>query len=306
MLSKERLNELFIHACAEGNLNAVVELYENYYLIPNLFLTKFISFFFIIDSVTEFNPHAHNNEAFLKACSNGQTKVVHFLLNNKKFVKEISETESLSEGFAIAVGLGHVNMAKNIMHFINKYQKNLDYFYNAFIKGFASACRYGKEKSVDYMLKNFPQSLQIQLSNKSSSMSLITYGFMHACEHGQTKVIDTFATNSRILPVTNFGLGFAVAIEKNMLNIVKHIMGTSIFKKHINLEKLPSLKVPDVEMMNYLMYSLNFKDKPGLMDKLNCDFNILLAEKMEIHKELNSELKNIDMVEEKSKKKLKI
>jgi hypothetical protein len=307
MFSSERLDRLFIKACEAGHLPTVAELYEDFYLRPNSLLRKFASFLFIFDhSYPKLNPHAYNNEAFVKACENGNHNVVNFLLNNKKFVNEISQTDGLSKGFNYAISLGYVDMAKTIMHFINTKQKDLNSFYHNFNQCFEIACKYGQAKSVDYILQNFPESLQIKLGKEKTAISLISYGFMSACEYGKRNVIDSFIKNPLLLSTADLRFGLAIAIEKNQLNMVKYIMNAPILKKNINIGRMPKVKVPNVEMMQYLMYGLNLKDSPNIMSKFTCDFNISLAEKMELHKELSSEINSGNTSEEKPKKKLKL
>lgn len=307
MFSSERLNRLFIKSCEVGHLPSVVELYKDFYLRPNSLLRKFASFIFIFDTYTpKLNPHAYDNEAFLNACQNGQHNIVNFLLDNKKFVNEIAQTDALSKGFNYAISLGYVDMAKTIIHFINTKQKDIEPFYKNFTQSFELACKYGQEKSVDYLLQNFPESLQIKLGKEKTAISIVSYGFMQACDNGKKNVIDSFIKNPQILPITDLRLGFAAAIEKNHLATVKQIMNSVVLKKNINMGRVPKVKVPSVEMMQYLMYDLNLKDKPDIMSKFSCEFNISLAEKMELHKELNKEMNTGNITEEKPKKKLKL
>lgn len=307
MFSSAKLDRLFIKACETGHLSSVAELYEDYYLRPNSLLRKFTSFLFLFNTpVPRLNPHAYGNKAFIKACENGNHNIVDFLLQKKKFINEICETDALSKGFNYAISLGYVNMAKTIMHFINTKQKNLEPFYNNFTQSFEIACKYGQAKSVDYLLKNFPESLQIKIDNEKNTTPLIYYGFMSACEHGRKNVVEIFLKNPQIIPMTYLRLGLSIAIEKNQLSIVKHIMNDPILKKNINMGRMPNMKVPNAEMMHYLMYELNLKDNQQIMSKLKSDFSASLAEKIEIHKQLDSEINADNVVKKKPNKKLKL
>jgi len=309
MFSSERINKLFIKACTDGDLPLVTSLYKDLYLRPNSILGKFSSFLFLSNyPYGTLNPHAYRNHAFLDTCYRGNNDVLCFLLENKKFVKNISETDALSEGFSISLKIGNVKMADLLLYFIKNNQKNYINFLDYLTEGFSHSCENGKTNSVNYVLSNLSSIiLKLRVNSSEHGVSLATYGFVKACSFGQTKVLNCFANNSFILNNCNVMLGLSAAIENGHIDAIKYMFTNNFLNKYIKLENIPTTTVSSLEMMHYLMYDLNLKDNKQVMNKFKYDFPLHLAEKIQVKNELNNELlikeNNNDV---KNKKKLKV
>lgn len=115
----------FVSACANGNLENVIKIYNKSYLEKKNLKSKILSILKISDNII-LDPHFSNDTPIDVACMYGHKEVVNFLLNDKYFINSLNKN-NLSEKVMALVKLKKNDIVKI---FIEKIDMDQYFEYN--------------------------------------------------------------------------------------------------------------------------------------------------------------------------------
>jgi hypothetical protein len=274
------LNKKFVEVCEKGDLNAVTELYNRYYIEHLTTFRKFLSFLKIAPkTIYMLDPHYDDDCALEKSSENKHYDIVKFLLNDSKFFHGVNREGNiswrLSKVLCDALEENNVEIAQLVLPLI---KNKTEAFYQSIGTSFSEACGKGNLDVIKYILKDDSinnQKFEIfeDENNTTSSCSIILNGFFNACAKGQLDVIK-FLTSGEL----NYKIDLSKLKKNNELEIREpKIMEYLIFE----------YKLDKIYYRNPIIYR-NREQKSWECD----DYVNNLFEKRDLHKELQLEIDN--------------
>lgn len=257
----EKLSQNFYIACANGDLDTVKKLYEDYDRVKSSVFSAFINLFKPI-----INPHYQEDSALLNSCSYKHHNIVEYLLNQTSFINGLNAESKIETCLSFIMKTGNLELTKQMLSLIEK-KPSLT---STISLAFNSACAKGHLDIVKYVLaeSNFNWVAYDKKTRSKEDYSLVYCGFIDACKRGQ-------------------------------LDLVKYIVDSPNLSERIDFNKFhSSLVINNIDIIRYFIFDLNIKKEDPFISKLN--LSDALANEMEkffktkeIHTEINQEINDV-------------
>ena len=286
-LNNGRMNNRFLQACRDGNLEIVKELYTKH---SKTILKNKVRYAFYklggVDSnkLAQLDPYYYNNSPLKAAFESNHYEVVEFLLTDKLFINGYNKDNNgfrLSQGVAKAIEYCNLRVIDLVAPLIKDTPSEV---YDDIQYGFNSACKTGNTASIEYILTN-PKIKKVLQENEGNSFNtrnpdyfqhLKKHGFLAACQSGNLDAVEYFTKTNN---------------PQTYLDIHSISYNTQII-------------VGSFEVLHYLIFDLNIdrdtyeighlEPSPALGDFIEINQKIKeMFDKRELFKEINSELGSI-------------
>jgi hypothetical protein len=284
ILNNDRMNNKFLQACRDGNLELIKELYSQHSktILKNRIRYSFYKLGGIeSNTLAILNPYYYNNSPLSEAFANNHYEIVEFLLTNKHFIKGYNQDNygfNLGKGLSKAIEHANLKMIDFVLPLIKDTANN---FYNDMNHGFMAACRKGNIEVIDYVLFH-PQIKKILQENEDNSFNikqtdyfynLKEHGFIGACRAGNIETVKYFTNKD-----SNISIDIHSIVNNNLI-IVGSFEVLEYFIFNLNIDR----KI-------YEMGNLEPSEALGDFIEINQKIKEMF-DKRELFKEINNELK---------------
>lgn len=265
----EKLNRTFSIACAEGDLEIVKKLYEDYDKSKSSIFSAFLSIF-----TPMLDPHHKEDNALLTSCSYERNDVVKYLLSQQKYITTFKNDSQLNICLSLVMKSGNFELTQLLLPVIqkNKYHTDISL-------GFNSACAKGYLDIVKYVL-DYPNFNWIEYDSKKrdkEDYSLLYTGFISACKRGQ-------------------------------LDIIKYLVETPGLNEKIDFNQFHSnLIVNNIDIIRYFIFELDMKKSDSFFSHISVHDNMKYQmedffKTKEMYTDINQELNSVDTPKHKQKR----
>lgn len=256
-MNKPSLNQKFATACANGELDIVIDMYNQFYLNKS----KFFKFLGIFNINSVLNLHYDNDTPIINACIGGHYDIIEFLLADGNFIKTIKNNK-LATGLNIAMGAGNLKIAQKFLPLLKENNSSYYPIYN----GFVQACREGHLNIVEYITTQSVFNIEkFDLNNDGYSFYSMNYkGFIDACSFSQ-------------------------------VDIVKYLTSSPKIKNHVKLDNIKTtVKIDNIEIMRHFIFALDLKLNDSFAMRINKSFELANAtldmlDKKNLYKEITKD-----------------
>ncbi len=272
MLNIKERNSLFFMACANGDLDTVKTLYEEYDSLKSSYFFKFLSLFY-----PKIDAHWKNDSALVNVISYHRYDIAEYLLSKKSFVESFSDDNQLGMCLSLVMKDGHLELTKLIL----KHKAHIRSPGNITM-GFNHVCSEGHMELLEYLTTDPVLNLIEYDAKKLNGINypILYQGFISACHKGQVEVVKYLTSSPQLKGQIDFHQFNKPFLIKNA-EILQHlIVDLNITREH------PIVK--------------NFKINKELQEQMNSFFR--MQDIKNLHKQINNELKN----ENKHNKRIKI
>lgn len=218
-LSQDEVNQEFLYACAEGNIELIT-----YYLTSD-------------DLIFKAEIDCRNNIGFKLACGNDEIQAAEFLLDSSNIPKNV-KINAIDDKLMISLGRrGYIDLTERIL---KRIEDREDYQEMVNI-GFRAACENGKKNMVRFLLTSpkLKKNAEINATNKRKIGERIgtidTFsGLAKACQHNQLEIIEYLLHSPELKKHADIKereyLPFKLACRRGNLDIIKYMLNNPSLK----------------------------------------------------------------------------
>jgi len=240
-LSQQEVNDYFVNACSKGHIHIVQKLYKDYRPYDSNFYNNsirkvhksFLNLFSLNKPILKISYNQY--EGLKRACENGRTDIVKFLVSLPEFsspLKIYDSPKTISRLLTDCIEICLCNFNFNIANLLFPFIENNTYFELTMQHNFLKACLEGKFNIVQYLLTNryLEKYHHAWLNGETNEFISSHQGFIYACENGHLKIVKYLTSSYEIPEHVNIDL-----IEKNIRIKNKEVVQYLI--SHFNLDE---------------------------------------------------------------------
>jgi hypothetical protein len=284
-LTQQEIDNIFLLACSDNDLDAVKNLYNNYPPIKNKTIKSVYSSFlkiFKLD-VPALNIHTRSGMGLKSICEKGSIDILKYLISLPEFTEQSKINDSgydaelnniFSEGLFNSLSNKHFEIADLIVPFIkNQYERS--FILNAHLR-FLDLCLDGNLDGIKFLINNEHLDLPYDdwIDGKLNSYRAYSEGFIEACREGHIDIVQYFTSS--------------------------HELST-----HVNLKKIDeSFEIKNIEIIRYFIFDLNINKNHPIFNKIIYPKEEIdkLLEKRELFNKLSNNIPEQDSTSRKRPK----
>ncbi len=277
---QEKLNQDFLIACADGNLDK----------IENFFINK------EFNTLPEFS---YRNYACLKIpCQTEDIQTVEFLLESKKIPQNVPLTAIDTQLFKAIGRRGYIQL---IIYFLNKIEDRADY-QDLVNYSFRSACETGQLETIKFLLNSKELKTNAQINSVSNDKQDSFSGLTKACQQNHLEVVKYLLESTELTTNANIKernyVCFQVACRRGHTNIVRYFLNESPLNEHQKFAELiengfflNARGKNSEELLNFFIFEHKIQLTQKIKDFINA-FNLSSVERLFNTRELEKTLKS--------------